>query len=259
MHDVMESVLNQCLGPTNEMILNLIEIETSLINTNHPDFIGSADAMLNLFQDQDQQSESGGSDEDQQRNFSLMKKDEPAEKPEEDGKREEEKKGWMSSLWSRGTKQEQPLAESQATQRDDFEVLKDEKPSPAFSFENPKIDQNGNLPEVILEEVPVKLRSHANQESSRVIMETRVIQNLIQSYFGIVKKNTADLVPKTIMALLVNESKTMAQNVLVQQVYQANDLEDLLVEDPIMARNRAQCKQMIEALRTAQGLLSEVT
>ena len=95
------------------------------------------------------------------------------------------------------------------------------------------------------------LRSHANQESSRVIMETRVIQNLIQSYFGIVKKNTADLVPKTIMALLVNESKTMAQNVLVQQVYQAKDLEDLLVEDPIMARNRAQCKQMIEALRTA--------
>jgi dynamin 1-like protein len=49
MHDVMEGVLNECLKPTNDMILNLIEIETSLINTNHPDFIGSADAMLNLF------------------------------------------------------------------------------------------------------------------------------------------------------------------------------------------------------------------
>ena len=51
MYDVMESVLNTCLNPTNEMILNLIEIETSLINTNHPDFIGSADSLLNLFQD----------------------------------------------------------------------------------------------------------------------------------------------------------------------------------------------------------------
>lgn len=50
MHDVMESVLNDCLDPTNDMILNLIEIETSLINTNHPDFIGSADSLLNLFQ-----------------------------------------------------------------------------------------------------------------------------------------------------------------------------------------------------------------
>ena len=49
MHDVMESVLNECLTPTNEMILNLIEIETALINTNHPDFIGSADSLLNLF------------------------------------------------------------------------------------------------------------------------------------------------------------------------------------------------------------------
>ena len=53
MHDVMESVLNDCLNPTNEMILNLIEIETSLINTNHPDFIGSADSLLNLFQEPD--------------------------------------------------------------------------------------------------------------------------------------------------------------------------------------------------------------
>ena len=51
MHDVMESVLNDCLTPCNEMILNLVEIETSLINTNHPDFIGSADSLLNLFQE----------------------------------------------------------------------------------------------------------------------------------------------------------------------------------------------------------------
>ena len=49
MHDVMEGVLNECLEPTNEMIVNMIEIETSLINTNHPDFIGSADSLLNLF------------------------------------------------------------------------------------------------------------------------------------------------------------------------------------------------------------------
>ena len=57
MHDVMESVLNECLGPTNEKILNLIEIETSLINTNHPDFVGSADSLLNLFSEQQDQKE----------------------------------------------------------------------------------------------------------------------------------------------------------------------------------------------------------
>ena len=47
--DVMEGVLDKCLNPTTEMIANLIEIENAHINTNHPDFIGSADSLLNLF------------------------------------------------------------------------------------------------------------------------------------------------------------------------------------------------------------------
>jgi len=48
--DVMEGVLDKCLSPTTEMIANLIEIENAHINTNHPDFVGSADSLLNLFQ-----------------------------------------------------------------------------------------------------------------------------------------------------------------------------------------------------------------
>ena len=45
----MENVLDKCLTPCLEMITSLIEIETAHINTNHPDFIGSADSLLNLF------------------------------------------------------------------------------------------------------------------------------------------------------------------------------------------------------------------
>ena len=81
--------------------------------------------------------------------------------------------------------------------------------------QRPRIDEHGNLPEVFLDDVPGTLRSHPEQESSRVIMETRVIQNLIYSYFTIVKKNIADLIPKTIMNFLVNESRRMAQSELV--------------------------------------------
>jgi hypothetical protein len=32
------------------MIMNIMEIENALINTNHPNFVGSADSLLNLFQ-----------------------------------------------------------------------------------------------------------------------------------------------------------------------------------------------------------------
>ena len=41
-------------------------------------------------------------------------------------------------------------------------------------------------------------------------METRVIQNLIYSYFNIVKKTISDQVPKTIVAFLINESSKNA-------------------------------------------------
>ena len=43
---VMESVLNKCLFPTDEMIHKLIEIELGFINTNHPDFIGGTKAIF---------------------------------------------------------------------------------------------------------------------------------------------------------------------------------------------------------------------
>jgi dynamin 1-like protein len=46
-------------------------------------------------------------------------------------------------------------------------------------------------------------------------METRVIQNLIYSYFKIIKKNISDMVPKTIMYFMINESRKLAQSELV--------------------------------------------
>ena len=47
--DVMELVLDRCLSPTTDMIIQLIEIENAHINTNHPDFVTSAETLLNLF------------------------------------------------------------------------------------------------------------------------------------------------------------------------------------------------------------------
>ena len=65
-----------------------------------------------------------------------------------------------------------------------------------------------------------------------------MIQNLIQSYFAIVKKNIADLVPKTIMAFLINESKNIAQRELVSEIYKQTNLDDLMVEDPVISQTR---------------------
>jgi hypothetical protein len=83
---------------------------------------------------------------------------------------------------------------------------------------------NSNLPPIILPQIPLKMRG-ACEGNSRVLMETRVIQNLIQSYFDLTKKNIADLIPKTIMAFLVNESKRIAQSELVECIYKSGNLD----------------------------------
>lgn len=44
--------MDKCLTPTTDMIMNLFEIENATVNANHPDFVGSADSLLNLFQDE---------------------------------------------------------------------------------------------------------------------------------------------------------------------------------------------------------------
>ena len=102
------------------------------------------------------------------------------------------------------------------------------------------------------------MKANENQESARVIMETRVIQNLIFSYFNIVKKNISDMVPKTIMAFLVNDSRKNAHSELVAQIYKAGDLDTLLVEDPMVVEQRDRARKVIKALRQAQEILNEV-
>lgn len=67
-----------------------------------------------------------------------------------------------------------------------------------------------NLPGIMLPFVPQTMRANEKQESARVIMETKIIQNLIHSYFNIVKTNISDMVPKSVMAFLVNESRRIA-------------------------------------------------
>jgi dynamin 1-like protein len=56
-------------------------------------------------------------------------------------------------------------------------------------------------------------------------MESALIKNLIVSYFDTVRKTMNDMVPKTVMAFLVNKSKNQAQRVLVQRIY--NDGQNL--------------------------------
>jgi hypothetical protein len=45
----MNGLLTKMLGPTNTMVRNLIRIQDSYINTYHPDFMGGANSIVNVF------------------------------------------------------------------------------------------------------------------------------------------------------------------------------------------------------------------
>lgn len=50
--EIMYGLLGKSLSPCNQMVKNLIVIEDAYINTYHPDFMGGANAIFNVFDPQ---------------------------------------------------------------------------------------------------------------------------------------------------------------------------------------------------------------
>ena len=75
-------------------------------------------------------------------------------------------------------------------------------------------------------------------EPNREDIEIELIRSLIYSYFSITRKTIADLIPKTLMHLIVNHAKENIQNRLVTTLYKEDMFSDLLLEDEqILAGN----------------------
>lgn len=45
----MFNLLQKCLEPTNTMVKHLVKIQDAYINTYHPDFMGGANSIMNVF------------------------------------------------------------------------------------------------------------------------------------------------------------------------------------------------------------------
>ena len=108
-------------------------------------------------------------------------------------------------------------------------------------FEIQKYMQD-NIKPVHLPDMPNYMRAEnkdPGQSSPRSQLETHIIKNLIVSYFNTVRKSMSDMVPKTIMAFLVNKTKNMAQRELVAALYNENvNLGELLSEDLSTVKKR---------------------
>jgi hypothetical protein len=86
-----------------------------------------------------------------------------------------------------------------------------------------------------------------------------VIRLLIQSYFNIVKRTVADLIPKTIMYNLVLKAKEELQNELLRELYsKREEIEESMKESEEVRERRIECKKFIQALLKADEIVSQV-
>ena len=108
-----------------------------------------------------------------------------------------------------------------------------------------------------MESVPSSLKT-SKVASNKEQLETELIKDLLSSYFGIVRKNIMDSVPKTVMYFLVNESKKALQHELVSELYREDLFAELLRESDSISVRRDSCKKTLEVLKKANDILNSV-
>jgi Dynamin central region/Dynamin family/Dynamin GTPase effector domain len=107
------------------------------------------------------------------------------------------------------------------------------------------------LPSII---TPVDLKA-----TKKEAVEIRVIRLLVLSYLSIVRKSYEDMVPKIVIAMLVNKVKEEIQSELVHRLYASlTSHEVLLRETEDIASKRSTLSEHISMLQRANEILGQV-
>ncbi|AGO10453.1 AaceriABL001Wp [[Ashbya] aceris (nom. inval.)] len=107
-------------------------------------------------------------------------------------------------------------------------------------------------------EAPPSVLKATGQMTERETLETEVIKLLIESYFNIVKRTVADLIPKAVMLKLIVKSKNDIQKILLEKLYGNQDIEELTKENDITIQRRKECHNMVQILKHASEIVSSV-
>ena len=84
------------------------------------------------------------------------------------------------------------------------------------------------------------------------------VELLITSYYNIVRRTMIDMVPKAVMYKLVQHTRDEMQRELLENMYRASEIDDLLRESDYTIRRRKECLQMVESLSKASEIVSQV-
>ncbi|XP_069465258.1 dynamin-1 isoform X8 [Ambystoma mexicanum] len=270
-------------GKTKDQVMLLIDIELSYMNTNHEDFIGFANAQQRSSQTSSKKKASGnqvirkgwltinnigimkgGSKEYwfvlTAENLSWYKDDEEKEKkymlPLDNLKLRDIEKSFMSS--------KHIFALFNTEQRN---VYKDYRQLELACETQEEVDswkasflRAGVYPERVETSDAEDNGSDSFMHSMDPQLERQVetIRNLVDSYMGIVNKTVRDLMPKTIMHLMINNTKDFIHSDLLANLYSCGDQNTLMEESAEQAQRRDEMLRMYHALKEALIITGDI-
>ncbi|XP_008315464.1 dynamin-2-like isoform X2 [Cynoglossus semilaevis] len=267
---------------TKDQVLLLIDIELSYINTNHEDFIGFANAQqrsaacatkkrvmpnqvirrgwltINI-------SIMKGGSKDYwfvltAESLSWYKDEEEKEKkymlPLDNLKLRDVEKGFMSS--------KQVFAIFNTEHRN---VYKDLRQIELACDTQEDVDswkasflRAGVYPEKDQQENEDALNSSDTVSMDpQLERQVETIRNLVDSYIGIVNKSIRDLMPKTIMHLMINSAKDFIHSELLAFLYSAGEQGSLMEESAEQAQKREEMLRMYSALKEALVIIGDIS
>ncbi|KAM4719657.1 dynamin-1a isoform 1-T1 [Anableps anableps] len=89
--------------------------------------------------------------------------------------------------------------------------------------------------------------------------QVETIRNLVDSYMAIVNKTVRDLIPKTVMHLMINNTKEFINAELLAQLYSCGDQNTLMEESQEQAQRRDEMLRMYHALREALNIIGDIS
>lgn len=89
--------------------------------------------------------------------------------------------------------------------------------------------------------------------------QVETIRNLVDSYMKIVTKTTRDLVPKTIMHLMINNTKDFIMAELLANLYSTGDTNSMMEESAEEAARREEMLRIYHACKEALRIIGDVS
>jgi dynamin 1-like protein len=223
MLEVGQNMLKRQIEPMTQMLHNIINVEKAYINISHPDFIGGSKAVSQAMTVRQ-----------------MAYQDDPSVKPPSTG--------------TRGQSRNPRSQVSTSPKSDENSLFSFFRFNPGGRSGSANTKNEAKPPKIA--RMPQVLNISVSNE--REEMEVEIIKCLIVSYFDVVRKSFADLVPKSIMYFMVNTVSNELQSELVHQLYREATFKELTEENPEIALKRETCRETLRTMRLALETVNNV-